>query len=865
MTNNSKHAGLTRAQAHEQLLRGGYNELASSKKTSRAGLFLEQFKDVLTLTLIGATLISFFLGEVSDGVAILVILLINGILGFVQEYKTEKSLEALAELSAPMSNVMRDGEQIKIPSREVVVGDIAVLEAGDRVCADCRMVEGTNVEVNESILTGESVAVEKSLQGDNQLYMGTSLTVGRCLAEVTAIGMATRMGQIAHMLKTTGGSVTPLKRTLNKIGKELVLICFGVCVLIFVAGIFHGQTVYDMFFAAVSLAVAAIPEGLPAVVTVALAIGVERMLKRNALVRKLPAVETLGSTNVICTDKTGTLTENKMTVLEVWCGGRTVEVSGNGYQLEGNFTINNMPVSPAADDTLSRLLLCGYLCNNTIYRKGELTGDPTEIALYVAAKKAGISNDYPVDFERLAEQPFDSARKRMSVVCKNSKGEIWVFVKGAPDSVLPRCTKKIMSGSAVDFSQQSDARNANDRMTAKALRVLGFACKRIEGDWRGYTCEQLESGLTFLGLQGMMDPPRAEVKGAIAACYAAGIEPVMITGDHKNTARAIALDLGFKHRKEPMEGAEIAALTDDALADAVVGVNVFARVSPLDKLRIVRAFKRRKNIVAMTGDGVNDAPSLKEADIGIAMGECGTDVAKEAADMVLLDDNFSTIVAAVEEGRMIFDNVRKFIRYLLACNLGEILMMGAAAFLGMPLPLIPIQILWLNLVTDGLPALALGIDPPDGDIMRRTPRKSDESIFSHGLGGGIAASGLIIGASALVAFAVARIMSGDLAVARTVAFATLIFAELIFSFECKSEYKSLLHIRLMDNPSLVAAVVGSFLLTLAVIYFPPLAGVFGTVPIGAKLWLPVLGLGLAEPLLNTLLLGRGKEKKYLIR
>lgn len=857
--------GLTREQARERLGKNGYNELAQGKKTSRLSIFLEQFQDVLTIVLIIATVISLFLGEVSDAVTIFVILFLNGILGFVQEYKTEKSLEALSELSAPQAMVVRDGVEQKIPSREVVVGDLVILEAGDRICADCKLTECVNLQVNESILTGESVAVEKSLHTDSAVYMGTTVTAGRGRAVVEATGMATKMGQIAHMLSNTTAAVTPLKRNLNKIGKELVIICFAVCVLIFIAGLFHGQSVYDMFFSAVSLAVAAIPEGLPAVVTVALAIGVDRMLKRRALVRKLPAVETLGSTNVICTDKTGTLTENKMTVKQLYADGRLIDVSGAGYGLDGEFTYQKSKIDPSRNEAVNLLLTCGYLCNNTICRKDELIGDPTEIAIYVAAKKARINEFYLNEYQRIYEIPFDSDRKLMSVVCRGRDGAEYVFVKGAADRILSLCSRRQGDGKIVPFSDKYAVRSVNDTMTSAALRVLGFAYKQLDASYKSMTDEELESNLVFLGLEGMMDPPRKEVFAAIRDCYTAGIKPVMITGDHKNTARAIANELGFKGDNTPVTGEQLATMSDDELCDVAGRTNVFARVSPLDKLRIVRAYKRRRNVVAMTGDGVNDAPSLKEADIGISMGEGGTDVAKEASDMVLLDDNFATIVAAVEEGRMIFDNIRKFIRYLLACNLGEILMMGAAAFWGMPLPLIPIQVLWLNLVTDGLPALALGIDPPDKDIMQRQPRRGNESIFSRGLGSNIVLSGLLIGASSLVAFALSMFLFGDLQRARTVAFATLIFAELIYAFECKSEYKPIYKINLFNNLPLVGAVIGSFLLTLAVVYLPFLGNIFKTVPLVLYDWVLVAGLGLVELLFSVLVLRRGNERKYLIK
>ncbi len=845
--------GLSSKEAENLLLKNGFNELDKKRKISPVGIFLSQFKDFITIVLIVATAISFFLGETSDAVTIFIILILNAVLGFVQEFKTEKSLEALSSLASPMAMVMRDGTGCKIASREIVPGDVLILEAGDRISADASIIKSTNLQVNESILTGESVPVEKSVSADKQLYMGTTISVGRAVAVAEKTGMSTKMGQIAHLLKGAGDNTTPLKKTLNKIGKELVIICFGVCMLIFIAGIFHGQSVYDMFFSSVSLAVAAIPEGMPAAVTVSLAIGVQRMLKRNALVRKLPAVETLGSTSVICSDKTGTLTENKMTVTKIFADGKYIDVSGNGYELSGEFSQSGIKVQPKEKKTLKMLLTCGLLCNNAIYKNDNISGDPTEIAIYAVSKKAGIDTD---GYERILENPFDSDKKYMSVICQHTTGEKYMFVKGAPDKILCKCSKKLTESGEVPFGDKRRIQKACDDMTNDALRVLAFAYKKVASD------SEKETSLVFLGLAGMIDPPRKEVYTSIEACYKAGIRPVMITGDHKNTACAIAKKLGFTDADNPITGDDILKMTDDELCMAVDKTSVFARVSPLDKLRIVRAFKRRKNVVAMTGDGVNDAPSLKEADIGVAMGKTGTDVAKQASDMVLLDDNFSTIVAAVEEGRMIFDNIRKFIKYLLACNLGEILLMGAAAFLGMPIPLLPIQVLWMNLVTDGLPALALGIDPPTSGIMDRRPRKKDEGIFSKGLGSMIAVSGMLIGASSLLAFSLGMYITRDIEMARTTAFCTLIFAELVYAFECKSEYMSLSLKQIFNNLYLVLAIVLSAVLTIVIMYIPFLSEIFKTVPLTKDMWMIVVLLGFVEFIINSVVLKPVAKKKY---
>ncbi len=841
--------GLTQEQARKNQLRYGFNELARGKKTSPFMLFFSQFKDVLTLTLIGAMAVSAFLGEYSDAVTVMIIVMINGVLGFVQEYKTEKSLEALNELSAPMAVVVRDDEEITIPSREVTVGDVIILESGDRVCADCTLLSANGLSADESPLTGESVPVDKDTAANNALYMGTTVTSGRGIARAEIIGMGTKMGSIAHMLENTASGETPLKKHLNKIGRELVIICAAVCVLIFIAGMFHGQSALDMFMSAVSLAVAAIPEGLPAVVTVSLTIGVSRMLKRNALVRKLPAVETLGCTSVICTDKTGTLTQNKMTVKKVYCDRKLADTDS-----EGNFMVNGRKIDVSSNSVFLKLLTCGYMCNNAVYRDGVISGDPTEVAIYNLTDSGMPDKGLLSAYTRISELPFDSDRKCMSVVCSDGQGGKIAFVKGAADKIIDVCSRRLGVSGVESFTDKARVRDVNNALTGEAFRVLGFAYKNITS-----SSDNPESDLIFLGLEGMIDPPREEAYEAVAKCYEAGITPVMITGDHKNTARAIAEDLGFKGNNAPVTGAEIEQMNDDELAEAVGNTNVFARVSPKDKLRIVRAFKRRKNIVAMTGDGVNDAPSLKEADIGIAMGDCGTDVAKQAADLVLLDDNFSTIIAAVEEGRMIYGNIRKFIRYLLSCNLGEIILMGAAAFCGMPMPLVPIQILWLNLVTDGLPALALGVDKPGGDIMKASPRKDGESIFSKGLGGNIAISGILIGGEALVAFSAARYIFHDLDIARTVAFATLIFAELVYSFECKNEHGSILTVNVLDNLYLLGAVAFSAFLTMAVMYMPLLANIFKTVPLTAPQWGLVAGFGIIELVFNILFSKKNDE------
>lgn len=866
-SDNTIYRGLTQKEAAERLLKYGKNELQNAKKVPLIMLFINQFKDFITLILIGAALLSYLLGEVADAATILIIIVMNGILGFIQEFRTEKSLAALKELSAPYALVIRDNEEKRLPASEVVIGDVVLLEAGDRVCADCVLTEAIRVTVDEAILTGESVPVEKravyfneleSAQKENMLYMGTVLTMGRARAVVIKTGMQTEMGSIAGMLQSVDEGETPLKKRLDKIGKELVFICLGVCVLIIIAGIFHGETLYQMFLSGVSLAVAAIPEGLPAIVTVSLAIGVQRMLKRNALVRKLPAVETLGSINIICADKTGTLTENKMTVKSIYTDNTNIEISGNGYDLSGSFSQGNICYNDIyKEHSLYMLLITGALCNNAHVTGKTISGDPTEIAIMIASYKARLDPLSLPEYTRISELPFDSDRKRMSTLYKKDGDGYYLFVKGAPDSILPLCTQRLLSGKPILFAK--DAKNqimkTNEGMAGNALRVLAFAYKRCSLPLENAAIGEAENNLIFVGLEGMIDPPRREAAEAIKSCYKAGIRPIMITGDHKSTAVAVATELGMRIKAgSVLTGEELEQLSDRDLENKLQEIPVFARVAPRHKLRIVKALKRRKNIVAMTGDGVNDAPALKEADIGVAMGKNGTDVAKEASAMVLLDDNFATIVAAIEEGRMIYDNIRKFIRYLLACNLGEILMMGAAAFFGMPMPLIPTQILWVNLVTDGLPALALGVDPPEQGIMSRPPRKGDEGIFSKGLGAKIALSGLLIGGFSLLAFMLIMVTtSGNLSVSRTAAFGTMIIAELLYAFECRSEHKSVWEIGFIGNIYLLSAVLLSLAMMFMVIYVPFFSAIFKTVPLNIFEWLVVTGFGLASFFISSLI------------
>ena len=842
-----EYKGLSREEAHQRLLKYGPNELSQGKKASAISMFIGQFKDFMVMVLLAATFISFILGEMADAIAIVIIITMNAILGFIQEYRTEKSLEALKAMSAPHATVVRDGREDIIPAGEIVPGDLVVLEPGNIVPADCTLISGMGLQVDESILTGESVPVEKTASDipikKSKLFMGTILTTGRGRAKVEATGMETEMGSIANMIQTAEETGTPLERRLEKIGKQLVYITLVVCALIVLVGTLRGESFYSMLLSGTSLAVAAIPEGLPAIVTVSLAIGVQRMLKRNALIRKLPAVETLGCVNIICSDKTGTLTENKMAVKQIYSNSTVLDV----MESDPGRLKSQVIKSPS----FKQLFIIGALCNNAEYIGDDLKGDPTETAILALSHKAGITRESQIAYQRIGEIPFDSSRKRMSVICKDSRGEIFLFTKGAPDEVLELCNQKLDDNglSIMGIDKKKDIIKANKKMAGQALRVLAFAYKKLDHLTASKPDINLEKNLIFVGLEGMMDPPRPETAHAIRSCYKAGIRPVMITGDHKITAMAIAKEIGIRvDEKAVMVGNEIETMDDEHLAGRVSSISVFARVTPRHKYRIIQAFKKdNKNIVAMTGDGVNDAPALKEAHIGIAMGKKGTDVAKEASSMVLLDDDFSTIVEATREGRIIYDNIRKFLRYLLACNLGEILAMAVASFYGMPAPLVPIQILWINLITDGLPALALGIDPPDSDIMNRPPRASGEGIFSRGLGTKILISGILMGGSTVTAFILVMLLSGgDIAKARTVAFATLIITELVYAFESRSEYGSPWEGGLFANKYLAIAVLASLALLPLTIYNPFLSAVLKTHALEFSDWLIVLGFSLAE-------------------
>ncbi|MGI6425039.1 MAG: cation-translocating P-type ATPase [Tepidanaerobacteraceae bacterium] len=847
----------------------GDNQLEQVRKISPLTIFIDQFKDVITLVLIAATIISAYLGEVPDAIAITAIVVLNAMFGFIQEFRTEKSLQALQQLAAPTAKVLRDGNPSIIPAKDIVPGDIVILESGDRVPADGDLLEADNLKVDESLLTGESVPVEKSnkeeeldkikIHRKNHAFMGTLVVTGKGKMIVQNIGMDTEMGKIAGMMKNIGDEQTPLQQRLDLLGKQLVFLCLLTCAIVAFLGVIRGESIYDMFLFGVSLAVAAIPEGLPAIVTVVLTIGVQRMIRKKVVIRRLTAVETLGCATTICSDKTGTLTENRMSVRKIDINGETIMITGVGYKSDGEFLSQEGKVLKSLPQDVKKLLEIGISCNNAGIkvtsngflkafknRKELLTyGDPTEVAILVAGLKGDIVKE-SVDrkYIRIKEIPFDSNRKRMSVIVKSRKGELFLFTKGAPDVVLPLCSN-IMKKNGYKPITKRDKTNIlsrNEDMGREALRVLAFAYKKLSIT----ELQDLnpETNLTFVGLMGIIDPPRPDAILAVEKCFSSGIKPIMITGDHKSTAWAIARELGMLNKDSRiMTGKEMDDLSDGEFLKQIDDIAVFARVTPQHKLRIVKALKKKGHIVAMTGDGVNDAPAVKEADIGVSMGINGTDVTKEASAMILMDDNFASIVAAVEEGRIIYDNIRKFIRYLLSCNVGEILTMIWTSILGLPLPLLPIQILWVNLVTDGLPAMALGIDPPEKDVMNRKPRGKNENVFSQGLGKKIIYRGIVISIVTLIAFITVNIYShSNLVMARTAAFSTLVMSQLFFVFECRSEKEGVRWQNPFGNIYLTLSVIVSTGMLFAVIYIPFFQPIFQTIPLDINIVLLVLGL-----------------------
>jgi P-type Ca2+ transporter type 2C len=845
--------GLSEEEAKRRLAEHGPNELKAARRISPWSILLDQVKNVLILVLLAAVGLSAFLGDTLEAAVIAVIVILAVALGFIQEYRAERAIEALREMAAPTATVVRGGEEREVPARDLVPGDVLLVQSGDRVPADARLVEAVNLKIEEAALTGESLPVEKTSGplpqdlelGDrtNMIWAGTAATYGRGRAVVAGTGMETEFGRIARMIESVEEGRTPLQQNLDRVGRILALAGLAVVVLVMALGLMRGQPFVEMLISGIALAVAVVPEALPAVVTISLALGVQRMVKRHVLVRRLPAVETLGSVSVICSDKTGTLTKDEMTVRRFHAAGRTWEVTGAGYAPEGSFLLDGAEGEPP--EPLLELLRAGALASDAhLARGGEgdgeeetgwrIQGDPTEGALIVAAAKAGLDKrELDERFPRVGEIPFTSESKRMTTLHQTS-GEVIAFAKGAPEVILPACERWLGESGEEPLGETgreavlAEAR----RMAESALRVLAIARKK------GASQENAESGLTFLGLAGMIDPPRPEVKDSIRTCEHAGIKPRMITGDHPVTAQAIARELGVLRGGRAVTGAELDGMDDAELAREVEAIEVYARVSPAHKLRVVTALQERGHSVAMTGDGVNDAPALKKADIGIAMGVTGTDVTKEAADMTLTDDNFASIVAAVEEGRGVFDNIKKYLMFLLSSNIGEIGLMAGASLAGLPLPLSAVQILYVNLATDGLPALALAVDPPEDDLMERPPRDPHRGIFTRPV-----VSLLVIGGiwSALVnlgLFAWALRSGRPLREAMTMTFVLLVLIQFFKAYNYRSDRHSVLR-HPFSNRWLNMAIAWELALLAFVVYLPAAHELFGTYALPFKDWLLV--------------------------
>lgn len=846
--NSDINNGLSGDEAQKRLNEYGENRLVSEKERSILQMFFDQFKDFLVVILIIASIISITVGIMTDegfldGIIIMAIVVLNAILGVIQENRASNALKALKEMSSPQAKVIRDGNTQKLASTVLVKGDIVLLEAGDYIPADLRLIQSANLKIDESSLTGESVASEKFADqiisedagiGDqiNCAFMGSIITYGRGKGIVIATGMDTQMGNIAKMLNESTTETTPLQKTLNQLGKMLGIVCIIICAIIFGLGLFRGEPLLEVFMTAVSLAVAAIPEGMTVVVTVVLAMGMQKMAKVNAIVKRLSAVETLGSTTVICSDKTGTLTQNKMTVVKVFDGNDVWDITGTGYTPEGDF-INPNNKDRKINLSIEILLKGALLCNDATIRDNgaKVIGDPTEVALVVVAAKAGFSSEQMnKSYPRINEIPFDSERKLMSTVHKDNE-KIIMYTKGAPDILLGRSKYVLDNGNSIEITQQhkDNILKHNDLMAQSALRVLAVAYKELTKD-QLEDLQNQEQDLTFIGLTGMIDPPRQEAKDAVAVCKKAGIRAIMITGDHKTTAAAIGKQLGIiTSEQQAMEGKEINSLTDEQLQQTVKNVSVFARVSPEHKVRLVDAVRANGNIAAMTGDGVNDAPALKRSDIGIAMGITGTDVAKEAADMILTDDNFATIVHAVEEGRTIYSNIRKFVGYLLSCNIGEILIVFISMLLGWGSPLLPIQLLLINLVTDAFPAFALGMEEKEKGVMDKKPRDPNEPIVDRKMIVSITIQSTALAIATLFSFRYGMYEYNDLKIARTFCFITLVTGELLRAYSARSEDISMFKMKLFSNSFLNKCVLLSLLLLIAVVYIPFLQMLFGTV------------------------------------
>ena len=859
-------AGLTSGEVEQRLEQYGRNKLEAKAKKGVLALFFGQLQDMLIYVLLAAAGITFIIGEYIDGLIILLVIILNAIIGVVQEYKAEKAIEALQQMTTPRALVRRDGEVKEINSEEIVPGDIVIIEAGRYIPADLRLIESANLQIEESALTGESVPVEKDAGsiiedpdtpiGDlaNMAFMSTLATYGRGVGVAVGTAMNTEVGKIARILDEDVEEMTPLQKRLDQLGKILGYLAIGICGLIFIIALIQGRPLFDMFLTAISLAVAAIPEGLAAIVAIVLALGVTRMSKKNAIVKKLPAVETLGSVNIICSDKTGTLTQNRMTVVKTYTMDRLTEVPATGEGLQ-----------PSADE--AELIKTLVLCSDATYEKGEGTGDPTEIALVVLGDRYNLDKkELNVKHSRISERPFDSDRKLMSTL--NKEGAAYrVHTKGAIDNILQISSKALVDGKVVPLTEELKARylQAADEMSDEALRVLGAAYKDVD---EIIEPEEMEKDLIVLGLVGMIDPPRLEVLDSIREAKEAGITPVMITGDHRNTAVAIAKELGIASSvEESITGAEIDKLAEEEFSRNIDKYRVFDRVSPEHKVKIVKAFKARGNIVSMTGDGVNDAPSLKYADIGVAMGITGTDVAKGASDMILTDDNFTTIVHAIEEGRNIYNNIKKAVIFLLSCNLGEVVAIFLSILFSWPVPLLPTQILWVNLITDSLPAIALGVDPGDKDVMKKRPRDPEESFFAGGAGLRAIIGGFLIGILTLAVFyygikdyGFRNIPADVLSHARTMSFVVLALSQLFYSLSMRNFNKSIIKIGLFTNKYLLAAIVLGIVLQAGLISIPFLARAFSLYSLSLQDWGLLIVLALIPMLVNELIKKIIKEK-----
>jgi Ca2+-transporting ATPase len=841
--------GLSSEEAVKRLAEYGPNELKEKKKKTSLMMFLDQFKDFMILVLIAAAVISGFIGELSDTIAIIVIVVLNAVIGFIQEYRAEKAMAALKKMAAPSATAIRNGLPETVSAAQLVRGDVVILEAGNIVPADMRLIESAKLKAEEAALTGESIAVEKHAHvlhdeflpiGDrkNMAYKGTLVAYGRGTGIIVATGMDTELGRIATMLQEEEEVKTPLQKRLAGFGQKLAIAVLAICAIVFGIGVMRGEPTMLMLLTAISLAVAAIPEALPAVITISLALGANKLVKQNALIRKLPAVETLGSVTYICSDKTGTLTINKMTVEEMYVDGKIISAEARKH---GSAEATNFKTSELLNFPTSALFTALSLCNDVVTDKdGRTIGDPTEIALFNVAHDNGFNkNEIAKEFPRIAEIPFDSDRKCMTTFHKQSaisgqqsakKIEYVSFTKGAVDVLIDK-SDNILTADGLKEIDREEILMVSDRMAADGLRVLCIAMRKWESLPDDLSAENVETGLTIVGLTGMMDPPREEAKEAVAMCKTAGIKPVMITGDHPVTANEIAKRLGIikDDSRAIITGTELEKLTMEEFEEKVDHIRVYARVAPEQKLKIVKALQDRGQFVAMTGDGVNDAPALKRADIGVAMGITGTDVSKEAAHMILLDDNFATIVKAVREGRKIYDNIRKFIKYLLTTNSGEIWTLFLAPLVGLPIPLLPIHILWINLVTDSLPALALSVEPAEGDVMGRPPRHPKESIFADGLGLHAIWVGLLM--AGVILFVQTWSISTGHAHWQTMVFTVLCITQLGHVLAIRSEKESLFTIGLFSNNYLLGAVALTFILQMATIYVPALNPVFKTEPL----------------------------------